>query len=650
MTYDDGFAFQSENYRLSWLYAGGGGANMASTSFRMTISNSPPSNGISQSENFGINPVLARPEDSNPGFSLIHVPGDQPTIQAGLLAASWGDTVEVACGTYYESNINLVSGVLLRAETVGGETDCVILDPQSTGRGFYCQNVLQATISGFTIINGYAASSGGGALFSDCQVTISDCRFATNLADNSGGALYGTRSSLNFISCKFTENQANHGGAMMLAESSATLTGCNFFDNSALYYGGALRFKTGSSPSIHGCTFAGNNSGSSGAVLLCTENSNPVFSACTLYGNSATSGSILRMGSGSFLVMENSILAESPSGAALSCTDATASLQCCNVYNNAGGDWTGCIAGQESTNGNLNTDPLFCDAGSGNFTLWANSPCTAGANPGCDLIGAWPVGCSLIPDNNVIGLYTDTAGSINQLNVATGEVFTLYLVVTNLQDDTGIGGFELSLPVPEGVTQLQTTIYNVDSNTGTAPEIRVTLSEPLIWAETMVLAEINYQTTTPAMHEFFINATNTSYVEPPMPNSLGAAAPFLYTSLVPSSGAVELPVFLLNDPLSRQPETDTPVNYQLKRCYPNPFNPMVNIRYELPKAGRTTIRIFDVKGRLVCRLLDEERPAGHHTLIWDGHSTTGNSVASGIYLVKMQAGNFTAQQKITLVR
>jgi len=86
-----------------------------------------------------------------------------------------------------------------------------------------------------------------------------------------------------------------------------------------------------------------------------------------------------------------------------------------------------------------------------------------------------------------------TTGSINQLNVATGEIFTLYLVVKNLQDDTGIGGFEVSLPVPEGVTQLQTTIYNVDSNTGTAPEIRVTLSEPLLWADAMVLAEIDYQ-------------------------------------------------------------------------------------------------------------------------------------------------------------
>jgi len=68
-----------------------------------------------------------------PTLSLtIHVPDDQPTIQSGLHAAASGDTVLVACGTYYEYGIDLKSGVALRGET--GRDDCVTIDGQVTGQ------------------------------------------------------------------------------------------------------------------------------------------------------------------------------------------------------------------------------------------------------------------------------------------------------------------------------------------------------------------------------------------------------------------------------------------------------------------------------------------------------------------------------------
>jgi hypothetical protein len=69
--------------------------------------------------------------------------------------------------------------------------------------------------------------------------------------------------------------------------------------------------------------------------------------------------------------------------------------QRCDLFGNAGGDWTGCIAGQEKGDGNLALDPLFCDMANGILTLDAVSPCAPGNSGDCDLIGALPVDCGV---------------------------------------------------------------------------------------------------------------------------------------------------------------------------------------------------------------------------------------------------------------
>jgi hypothetical protein len=100
------------------------------------------------------------------------------------------------------------------------------------------------------------------------------------------------------------------------------------------------------------------------------------------------------------LVVENSILSFGEGGEAVYCGPyLDVALTCCDIYGNEGGDWVGCIEDQYGVNGNISEDPLFCDPGSGDFTLQECSPCApfSPPNPECDLIGAWPVGCGGTP-------------------------------------------------------------------------------------------------------------------------------------------------------------------------------------------------------------------------------------------------------------
>jgi hypothetical protein len=90
---------------------------------------------------------------------------------------------------------------------------------------------------------------------------------------------------------------------------------------------------------------------------------------------------------------ENSVIAFGTGGAALESYGDDATLTCCDLYGNEGGDWVGNIADQFGESGNIALDPRFCDADGGDWSLAEDSPCAPEANPACELIGAWPVGC-----------------------------------------------------------------------------------------------------------------------------------------------------------------------------------------------------------------------------------------------------------------
>lgn len=96
-----------------------------------------------------------------------------------------------------------------------------------------------------------------------------------------------------------------------------------------------------------------------------------------------------------------------------------------------------------------------------------------------------------------------------------------------------------------------------------------------------------------------------------------------------------------------------PTEYKLEQNYPNPFNPTTKIRYtiappNLPKGealGRVTLRIYDVIGNEVATLVNEEKQAGYYEVEWDA-----SRLASGVYIYRLQAGNFIQTKKMILLR
>jgi hypothetical protein len=86
-----------------------------------------------------------------------------------------------------------------------------------------------------------------------------------------------------------------------------------------------------------------------------------------------------------------------------------------------------------------------------------------------------------------------------------------------------------------------------------------------------------------------------------------------------------------------KPALDTALDFALQQNYPNPFNPVTSITFHLPVTARVTLKIFDLLGREVRALLENENIRGTFTAHWDGRNRQGKLLSSGVYLYKLQA-------------
>jgi len=100
-----------------------------------------------------------------------------------------------------------------------------------------------------------------------------------------------------------------------------------------------------------------------------------------------------------------------------------------------------------------------------------------------------------------------------------------------------------------------------------------------------------------------------------------------------------------NDEINQLPHA-----FSLYNNYPNPFNPVTTLRYDLPEDALVNITIYDIMGRIVRTLINSQQNAGFKSIQWNATNDAGSPLSAGLYLYKIQADNFVQTRKMVLLK
>jgi len=295
--------------------------------------------------------------------AIINVPVDEPTIQAGINAASDGDTVLVDSGIYVENiNFNGKNIVVGSLFLTTGDTSYIsqtVIDGNEDGSVVTFENGenLTSVLTGFIIKNG-SSILGGGIYCENSNPTLINVTITGNLVTGPyglGGGIYCENSSPALINVTVNENTSGDGGSGIYCSSS--------------------------SPSLTNVTISGNSATSpyvTGGGIYCVSNSSPSLVNVTISSNTAYVGGGIYCASNSSPSLVNTILWNNfPEEIYLR---SSVDLNTITVtYSNVQGGEEGIVTNDNGTaywlEGNIDNDPLFIDAENGNFHLRQGSPC-----------------------------------------------------------------------------------------------------------------------------------------------------------------------------------------------------------------------------------------------------------------------------------
>ena len=93
-----------------------------------------------------------------------------------------------------------------------------------------------------------------------------------------------------------------------------------------------------------------------------------------------------------------------------------------------------------------------------------------------------------------------------------------------------------------------------------------------------------------------------------------------------------------------------PTVFALHNNYPNPFNPITNINYDIPEVSEVTLEIYNVMGQRVRTLVQGTHEPGRYQIVWNATNDLGQGLSSGMYVYRIQAGDFVSVKKLVLMK
>ncbi|MDI6767904.1 MAG: right-handed parallel beta-helix repeat-containing protein, partial [Bacteroidota bacterium] len=468
--------------------------------------------------------------------------------------------------------------------------DCIITynyNASGAGGGGIMAYQTSINISGSTISNNSANWGGGLYLENSCDGNyITNSKISYNSAAYEGGGIVLRNSCFSLTNSELRYNTAIRGGGMQLNRYWASIKNCTFSNNSAPSQnegdgGGGIYVTGGARIDLTDCLFKDNTAARGGGIYGYSWSSSSTIDKCTFKNNSTDpfgGGGIYN--SNASLNISECLFDSNKSvgyGGGINNYNASPSISQCVFNDNHSGSFGGAIYNGGGGSPKINR-----------CTMYGNSASSGG---GIAISDCSPIINSTIVDSSSgIGIYFGT-GSSNTV-VKYSDFFNNIPI--------NFGGSD----VPPGLGIITTTNYNGDP----CDNSKNIFLDPL-----------------------FVNARNGDFHLQYGSPCINAGDPQLGND---SLGTYfEIGRYDYFPPVGvEQSSVDIPETFSLFQNYPNPFNPSTMIHFELPKESYVTIKVYNMLGQEVIKLVDEEKPAGRYDVHLDG-----TALPSGVYFYRLLA-------------
>tara|TARA_B100001167_G_scaffold96768_1_gene58896 strand:- start:269 stop:2149 length:1881 start_codon:yes stop_codon:yes gene_type:complete len=298
-------------------------------------------------------------------------------------------TIHLSEGVYSRSATGESFPIILKSYVnISGSGEAVtIIDAEEMSRVMNIIGNESIIISDMTLTGGFANDltsglTGGGILAEFSNFTLDNVTISGNMAEDYGGGIYMEESSPTFTDLTISDNMSNDDGAgMYLKYSDPTMTDVIISGNTSNDHAGGIQLLY-SNPTMTNVAISDNTADDDGGGMY-LRYSNPIMTNVTISGNTANDDSGCMYLNRSSPTLKNSIIWNNAPPSITISGDETPIIS----YSDIEGGWEG--------EGNIDTDPLFCNPGSGDYRLDEESPCIATGENG-ENMGALGVGCELI--------------------------------------------------------------------------------------------------------------------------------------------------------------------------------------------------------------------------------------------------------------